>query len=192
MLRHATCYSTVDVEIGQLENKMPTGHLDRSEAVCSIFRTEYRAYQYRFVEFFVEHLSDISRSFRGDLQAMILIAVVGQMHMQALRTAQETGLDPASVPDERKSIGASRLADITGIPRETVRRKLAQLEGKGWIKRNVDGSWKLAVTGGVAAARNDLSELDNRALERVARLYCDLDAIVSNGAQNGQVPPSED
>lgn len=66
---------------------MPAGHHDRSEAVSSILRAEYRAYQYRFVEFFVEHLSDISRSFRGDLQAMILIAVVGQMYMQALRTA---------------------------------------------------------------------------------------------------------
>lgn len=171
---------------------MPAGYSDKSEAVSSILRAEYRTYQYRFVEFFVEHLSDISRSFHGDLQEMVLIAVVGQMHMQALRTAQEAGLDPASVPDERKSIGASRLADITGIPRETVRRKMAQLEGKGWIERNADGSWKLAVTGGVAAARNELSELDNRALERVARLYCDLDAIISNGAQNGQPPPSGD
>jgi hypothetical protein len=38
----------------------------RVKEVQAAFAADYQAYQYRFVEFFIEHLSDVSRSFRGD------------------------------------------------------------------------------------------------------------------------------
>lgn len=174
----------------------------RVEEVKAAFRDDYRAYQYRFVEFFIEHLSDVSRAFRGDLQAMIVLALVGQVQMRATRAAVQAGLDPREIPAERVSITASRIADVTSIPRETVRRKLSLLGRKGWIRRNAGGSWRLAVGhGGDVPARADLAEVDARAIERVARLFRDLESIVAEqvaarpggveaGAQSGQVPPS--
>jgi hypothetical protein len=169
--------------------------------VHAALRASYRAYQYRFVEFFIEHLSDVSRAFRGDLQAMIVLALVGQVQMRATRVAEKAGLDPHELPIERVSITASRIADVTGIPRETVRRKLTLLERKGWIRRNLDSSWRLVLEDGGAPARTDLAELDARAIERVARLFHDLETIVGDhaaarppgsdeGAHDGQVPPS--
>ncbi len=173
----------------------------RVEDAQAALAANYRAYQYRFVEFFVEHLSDVSRAFHGDLQAMIVLALVGQVQMRATRAAVEAGIDPRAIPAERVSITASRIADVTRIPRETVRRKLGLLGDKGWVRRNPDGSWRPVVENGEAPARADLAEVDARAIERVARLFRDLENIVADhaaarlsdpeeGAQIGQVPPS--
>jgi hypothetical protein len=174
---------------------------ERTRQVQAAFEANYPAYQYRFVEFFIEHLSDVSRAFRGDLQAMIVLALIGQVQIRATRAAGEAGLDPRELPAERVSITASRIADVTGIPRETVRRKLGILEGKGWIRRNPDGSLRLVVEDGAAPARADLAAVDARAIERVARLFRDLETIVvkhtsaqtaiaDEGARTEQVPPS--
>jgi hypothetical protein len=152
----------------------------RVEEAQSAFGANYRAYQYRFVEFFIEHLSDVSRAFRGDLQAMIVLALVGQVQMRATRAAAEAGIDLRAIPAERVSITASRIADVTHIPRETVRRKLGLLESKGWVRRNPDGSWRLVVENGEAPARADLAEVNARAMERVARLFRDLEIIVAD------------
>lgn len=171
----------------------------RLEEIRSVFVTDYRAYQYRFVEFFIEHLTDISRVFRGDLQAMIVLAIVGQVQLRATRNALQAGLDPADLSPERLSVNASSIAEVTGIPRETVRRKLDKLVERGWLIRNPDSSFCLAVVQGEAMARNDLLDLDARALERVARLFRDLEILVSASAgsdvnitaQNGQHEPAD-
>jgi hypothetical protein len=41
-----------------------------------------------------------------------------------MRSAVFAGEDPVAIPPERCAIGASRLADVTPIPHQTVRRKL--------------------------------------------------------------------
>ncbi len=53
---------------------------------------------------------------------------------------------------------ASAIANATGIPRETIRRKLAALQVKGWVKRDAGGRPVLT-----SAARR-----------RIARLTLDL------------------
>lgn len=164
----------------------------REEEVRAIFAADYRTFQYRFVEFFIDHLADLSRAFRGDLQAMIVLALIGQVHMRAMRQAALAGQDPSALPPERLSISASRIADVTGIPRQTVRRKLEALERRGWALRGETGAYRLALRDGTAAARIDLEAVDRRALARVARLFRDLEAIVAaapKGAQDEQAPP---
>lgn len=183
-----------------MKNEQPTSRASRRlEEIRSVFLADYRAYQYRFVEFFIEHLSDISRVFRGDLQAMIILALVGQVQMRAMQSAVSAGMDPNELPPERLSINASRIADVTGIARETVRRKLDRLVERGWLLRNADSSFRLAIVQGEAKAKNDLQEVDARALDRVARLFRDLEALVSAktvgrdlniAAQNGQDEPA--
>ena len=153
-------------------------HPRRIEQVAAAFRADYRAYQYRFVEFFIEHLSDVSRAFRGDVQAVLVLALIGQAWLNAARAAVEAGTAPEDMPTARTSTSASRIADVTGIPRQTVRRKLAALEARGWIVRNDDGTVRLVSAGGETVAKRDLADIDRRALQRVARLFAELEALV--------------
>jgi hypothetical protein len=154
----------------------------RIDEVAQVFEQRYRDYQYRFVEFFIEHLSDVSRPFKGDLQAVLVLAVLGQAWLKAARDARAEGRELEALPPERMSTSASRIADITGIPRQTVRRKLDTLENRGWILRNPDGSCRLVSANGQTAVKHDLAETDRRALLRVARLFANLESIVKRAS----------
>jgi len=162
----------------------PTGPLEeRAREVREAFAGRYREYQYRFVEFLTEHLSDLSRAFGGDLQAMLVLAVIGQVRIASMAYAGTDGNQ-----EEQGAITASRLADVTGIPRETVRRKLTLLANKGWIERTPGRSWRLVVREEEAAARQDLSELDQRAIQRIARLFAGLEVLVPSAERPGKRP----
>jgi hypothetical protein len=162
----------------------PPGPLEaRALEIRDVFAARYREYQYRFVEFFTEHLSDVSRSFGGDLQAMLVLAVVGQVRIASLAHAGGDGDQ-----EERGAISASRLADVTGIPRETVRRKLTLLAKRGWIEQTLGRSWRLVVREEEAVARHDLSDLDQRAIHRIARLFAGLEVLVVPDARQGRRP----
>jgi hypothetical protein len=129
--------------------------------------------RYHYVEFFTEHLSDCCRVFGGDLQEMFVLAVMGQVHLRALLDEGPDGtVTPRTIPGPA-GISASRIADVTGIPRQTVRRKLAKLESRGWAVPRASGLWVLAVRDGVALAREGeggLDDLDARSMGRVLRM----------------------
>jgi hypothetical protein len=144
----------------------------RVAEVEQAFRDDYVRFQYTWVEFFVEHLSDVSRAFAGDLQECLLLAIVGQLALQARLAAGSEVPDPV----RPKGITASRLADITGIPRETVRRKLVKLASRGWIERS-GSEWRLTTAPDLPPARRDLQGLDSRGIGRVAALHCKLSSI---------------
>jgi DNA-binding MarR family transcriptional regulator len=152
---------------------------ERAREVSEIFGQNYMDYQYRFVEFFVEHLEDVSRAFRGDLQQMMVLAIIGQVKLRVVRDAILAGEDPAMIPPERCGIGASRIADVTAIPRQTVRRKLELLEQRGWIERLDDSTWTLRYRDGVSEAHVGLSDVDRRSIDRVARVFAELEALVT-------------
>lgn len=151
---------------------------ERTADVQLSFARSYSAYQYRFVEFFVQHLSDLSRTFKGDLQQMVVIAIIGQVWMRAMHDEMAAGRNPSDLPRDRVSITASRVADITGIPRERVRRKLALLEKRGWVERTPASAWHLVVNSQEAAARVDLQDIDQRSIARIARLFAELETLV--------------
>ncbi len=120
---------------------------------------KYRLIQYHFVQFFVEHLSEVSKAFDGDLQEMLVLAVIGQVYLHADAQGREN-----------PSIGASRLSDVTGVPRQTVRRKLESLKGRGWIEKAEDGGWRLVAQDRESPAQKDLRQLDHRSMERIIKL----------------------
>lgn len=87
-------------------------------------------------------LIECRRHFDGDLDMMLVLSVIGD------RTFSQRSADPridfeaftkALVPTAPQDINVRSIADFSGIPRETVRRKVAQLLEKGWILRNDDG-----------------------------------------------------
>lgn len=151
---------------------------DRANVAEDAFVTRYFDFQYCFVEFFVEHLGDLSRVFQSDLQQMLVLAVVGQAKLRAVQDAIEAGEDSAKAILIRKGINASRLADITSVPRQTVRRKLLQLRDRGWVEQYADGTWGIASREGGPWVRDAFGEVDHRAIGRVARLFADLEGIV--------------
>lgn len=150
--------------------------LAASEA-AAIFEADYLGYQYRLVEFLAEHLADVSRTFNGDMHAPVILANIGQVSLQAAAAARESGGDLVATPQERRDMTACRLADVTGIPRETIRRKLVAMAKRGWTERR-DGYWILTLEGEEAKVRRDIAPLDLRSLQRAARLYCQLDEVV--------------
>lgn len=161
--------------------KMPaiaTSKATRAQEALDAFSSGYLDYQYQFVEFFVDHLGDLSRVFRGDLQLMLIVAILGQVRIRAVQAAVQGGTPAAEALLMTAGISASRLADITAIPRQTVRRKLLALEERGWVKQSVDQAWYLSVRDGGASLRTELAGPDTRAMERIARLYAELEVIV--------------
>jgi predicted transcriptional regulator len=132
----------------------------------------YPVFQYTYNQFLSEHLADLSREFDGDLQQVLILCVISQVfiseHMKS------------SKPGECQHVGitASRLSDVCGIPRETVRRKLKRLEQKNWIRSNGDQSWTIVMDEGLATARRDLLQLDQRAVSRLARMHATLERLV--------------
>ena len=107
------------------------------------------------------------RSFGGDLDLFLVLAVIGD------RTFSQRHADPGLDYGTFKSRGAPEtppldinlrsIAAFSGIPRETVRRKLAELERRGWIARKADGS--LAAT---RKAATDLEPLTEASIDYVA------------------------
>ncbi|MBN8535233.1 MAG: helix-turn-helix domain-containing protein [Rhizobiales bacterium] len=141
-------------------------------------REQYPAYQYHFVEFLTQHLADCSQVFGGDLQELLVLAIVGQMHLNAHLEAEATsdGVKRGRIPAAQ--ITASRIADSCGIPRETVRRKLLKLASRGWVRQDEAGAWHLIVSNGASVARHDLAELDSRAITRFAGLHHQIASLL--------------
>ncbi len=138
--------------------------------------------RYHYVEFLTEHLSDCCRVFDGDLAEMLVLAVMGQVHLRAVLDAAPDGAVTQRAIRGSAGISASRISDVTGIPRQTVRRKLIRLQGRGWIVPQASGLWMLAFRDGVAVARegeNGLEALDARSMERVLRLARRMARIVT-------------
>jgi hypothetical protein len=108
------------------------------------------------------------QAFDGDLDMFLVLAIVGD------RTFSQRMADPAqnftefqastqSTPPE--DINIRSISDFSGIPRETVRRKIALLEGKGWITRKDDGFIVATMK-----AKEDLEPLTVTSIKYVARM----------------------
>ena len=84
-------------------------------------------------------LADCSRVFGGDLQQVRILTFVVQEHLAAIVKHGRAEAMPST-----NWVSASHLAAISGIPRETVRRKLHLLAEKGCLQRGENGSWRFA------------------------------------------------
>jgi DNA-binding MarR family transcriptional regulator len=91
---------------------------------------------------FSELLVLLRKYFGGDLDRMLVLAIIGSRHLA------RGGIDGMSydrfVSLERAErdpapINIQSIADYSGIPRETVRRKVRDLEQMGWIERGRKG-----------------------------------------------------
>jgi len=154
------------------------------DGIAAAFDAHYLDYQYIFVEFLIGHMTDAVRAFEGDYLEMLVLAVLGQSRLAAVRKSLSPDMSVLDVEAAAESTNASRIADITGIPRQTVRRKLATLVARGWVVRDAAGAYRIASVEGVSHVRRELSEPDRRAMYRIARLFVDLGEIVERQKKN--------
>ncbi len=117
----------------------------------------------------VRHLIGVYKAFDGDVVAAIVLGEIAHYNLSPLigrtRTpvelseALQAGRDTLSqtfVPTNTFSI-----AQATGIPRETVRRKVADLVRRGWIVRDADGNLFVAAEANAAFAEFHVERLQD-------------------------------
>jgi hypothetical protein len=130
-------------------------------------------------EFFMDYLRSIYREFDGDFALLMTLGEIGQANVA--RHVRAMGRDPAAVdrlraatvvPQEANLAGCSALAAAmaSGVPRETARRKVLELEQRGWIAKGDDGHWYAT-----AAAREHFDQSFHR--DTLRRLLETADAI---------------
>lgn len=148
-----------------------------------------RAYRERFAEyhlawsvFFVGHLADL-RAYFGDLEDALLLAAFGLGPLaDKLRASRRSGdveaLTFDGMPASEGWTNARRLAEVTGIPRETVRRKLDAFRRRGWIEQAENRSWRIAVAAdGRAPLAADMEAANAEFLKRLSRLMAEFSRI---------------
>jgi hypothetical protein len=160
---------------GSEEERRPLHLAEVSAALLA----QYYSVQYHYVQFLAEHLVDCRKTFGGDFDEVMIIAVLGQ---RALAAVQDRD-GQREMDEERSWMPALRLADVTGIPRESVRRKLRGLEARGWVAQKAGRGWRLAGDVGHSNAGQDLADLDRRGMERLGRLVAALLPLVTPAQQ---------
>jgi hypothetical protein len=91
------------------------------------------------VNAFAKLLTELRKLFEGDLDQLLVLAVLAG---GAGGTNWRKTLLDESFPRPFKTTNTQYIAEESGIPRESVRRKLQLMEAKGYIERLEDGSWK--------------------------------------------------
>ncbi len=159
-----------------------------------LFADKHFLMHYSFVQFFVEHLLDVSRAFEADLQSVVVLAIVGQMEIDARIRSQpdNSGLMPPDPTMGRPArINISSIAEISGIPRETVRRKAEALARQGWIERDVNGLWRIKLDSSDGApVRRELIDIDRRQVERVCQFLGQMHALAVEAQTRREIDPA--
>ncbi len=99
--------------------------------------------------FFLGYLHDIHKAFEGDLAMVIVVGEIAHHNFTRhfgpsglSKTASVLQTDPtrwAALP----GCNAFSLANATGLPRETVRRKIKRLVELGWLARDTQGCLRI-------------------------------------------------
>lgn len=99
-------------------------------------------------DFVLEHLRQLYARFDGDLLLPMLLGEIAHHNISPLFTARNSGdRDARGLDWQKVKLGgvallpcnAFSLSAATGIPRETVRRKIAQLVRLGWVRQDKKG-----------------------------------------------------
>jgi hypothetical protein len=106
-----------------------------NEWILDRFDSIYPAHRVAFARL----LLTLRRDFEGDLDAMLVLLTLS---LGTDRTGWAESLFEKfdSVPQTRLT-NTQSIALASGIPRETVRRKLEAMQGRGWIVRDEKGNW---------------------------------------------------
>lgn len=92
---------------------------------------------------FARYLIECRKQFRGDLDLMLLLAVIGDRTLVAKKVRKSLSfnefLQGQYVDFQPDAINYQSIAEFTGMPRESVRRKVNELIDIGWVRRTEGG-----------------------------------------------------
>lgn len=120
------------------------------------------------VEAFGHLLIALRRHFGGDLDRMLVLAIIGSRSLPRRRVAGLTYgefMGGAKRDPEPSPINLQSIAACSGIPRETVRRKVRLLVAAGWVERR-DGGYLVATK----RAARDLAPMTEASLRYLAAI----------------------
>jgi hypothetical protein len=106
-----------------------------NEWILDRFDDIYPAYRVAFARLMVT----LRRDFDGDLDAMLVLLTLSLGTERTDWGKALLGKLEAAVPTRLTNTQSIALA--TGIPRESVRRKLEAMQAKGWVTRDDDRNW---------------------------------------------------
>lgn len=106
----------------------------------------------------------LRRQFDGDLDAMLVLLVIAIGARAENWEARLLGRSER--PAAQRPVNTQSIADISGIPRESVRRKLVALADRGWIVREMGGCWRLG-----EAVAGDLRPSTQAAIDYFVRIF---------------------
>lgn len=96
---------------------------------------------------FTAMLIECRKHFNGDMDQLMIMSVIGERTLTRERASGLTYDDFVAgqrSPGLPKRINLQSIADSTGIPRETARRKVRKLIKRGWIEKDPDGSFRVS------------------------------------------------
>jgi len=127
-----------------------------------------RELSYLIGRFVTDHLIRAHRLFDGDLTAAVVLATIAQHNVQRFydEVARDSSLGLDRLVEAGKHLphlrhcNALSVSAATGIPRETVRRKVKWLGQKGWISIGERGQLEISATVGSDFAAFDATMID--------------------------------
>jgi hypothetical protein len=138
----------------------------------TIVADNYVRFKHEFLEFLFAELVDVRTIFEGDLDALLIFIAISRYYLRDERANPAGDDDPLSRTPHHLTL--SRIAEITKIPRETVRRKLKQLEGRGLLEKGEHDNWRLTVADGQPVIRTAYEEAWRREMQRLVKLVRSL------------------
>ena len=131
-------------------------------------RQHHLEVSYVLGRFMTEHFIRVYKAFDGDLTAAIVLGTIGQYNYRRYYTEvggkASAGFHQLAERGEHRAharpCNAMSISQSTGIPRETVRRKIRELIARGWLRRG--GPDELFVT---QAPGRHFAEFDLETLE---------------------------
>ncbi len=108
------------------------------------------------VQAFGRLLITLRAEFDGDLDMMLILAVIAERYYTRSRQLQSADgvANPADRTEPRiAGINVHSIAAYSGIPRETARRKVAALLERGWIERDAANDLRPTASSAVDLAK---------------------------------------
>jgi hypothetical protein len=140
-----------------------------------LFQTRFAEAQGAWVEGFLALLVELRRVFRNDLDKVIILSAIGQQVLRDARLPRRDYEDWVQNPLEDghgRVTNIDALARATGIPRESVRRKVNELIADRLVSRGDRNA--LSVAPGAAAQLADSTEISMHMLDRLVGTYLDM------------------
>jgi hypothetical protein len=137
------------------------------------------------VENFTWLLIQCRRYFSGDMDRLLVLCVIGDRTLAAKNVPDNFTLNDlggARAQQVRKEpINLQSIADFSGIPRETVRRKLRDLVALGWVEKDRQGHF--AATSKAAHELAPLTDIGVKYLAKMKAALCAECALATAGAR---------